>query len=251
MTPPLTTMSSTRPSTCSRPSSSSRPASEVRNQPSTSTSAVAAGSPSYPSKSVGPAIRIRPSRVERDRDPVERVAVVDAAARGLGRAVRRDHAHVRPSSARRRSAGSIGPPPSSTVWKLRSASASVSSSRCSWVGTRETNVRVADAASANDAWSSSSTGSWPATSERQTTCTPATYDGGSASSQRPGRRAGARWPRPRRARRRGRARTRFGAPVEPDVSTTHGSGSSPASQAQAVDGARGPAEFTRPTLVRA
>ena len=61
LTPPLITMSSSRPSTWSRPSSSNRPASAVRNQPSTSTSAVSAGSPSYPSNSVGPPIRIRPS----------------------------------------------------------------------------------------------------------------------------------------------------------------------------------------------
>ncbi len=75
--------------------------------------------------------------VERERDAVERVAVVDAAAGGLRRAVRRDHAHPRCLGAAR-SAGSIGPPPSSTVWKPRRASASVSSSRCSWVGTSET-----------------------------------------------------------------------------------------------------------------
>ena len=61
LTPPLITMSSIRPSTVSRPSSSRRPASEVRNQPSTSAPAVSSGSPSYPSKSVGPPIRIRPS----------------------------------------------------------------------------------------------------------------------------------------------------------------------------------------------
>ena len=46
LTPPLTTTSSTRPSTCSRPSSSIAPASEVRNHPSTSTCAVSSGSPS-------------------------------------------------------------------------------------------------------------------------------------------------------------------------------------------------------------
>ena len=45
-TPPLITTSSMRPRTWSRPSSSKRPASEVRNQPSTTVSAVSPGSAS-------------------------------------------------------------------------------------------------------------------------------------------------------------------------------------------------------------
>ena len=65
------------------------------------------------------------------------------------------------ASARERSAGSIGPPPSRTVRSDRSAatSAASSSSRCSWVGTREANSTADDAqAAATEACSSSSTG---------------------------------------------------------------------------------------------
>ena len=80
--------------------------------------------------------------------------------------------------------------------------------------------------SANDACSSSSTGSWPATSERQTTCSPATYDAGSASSHGPAAPEPAfAWRAPRPARRARDSTTRLGAPVEPEVSTTSGSGS--------------------------
>ena len=98
--------------------------------------------------------------------------------------------------------------------------------RCSWVGTSETYAgRPASTAAASEGWSSSSTGGSPATTERQTTCAPATYDAGSASSQRPS-------PSSRRAvavtdasTARRDSTTRFGVPVEPDVSTTSGSSS--------------------------
>ena len=78
----------------------------------------------------------------------------------------------------------------------------------------------------------------PATSERQITCTPATYDAGRASSHWPGppsRRCGRR--ARRRAPRRGSSTTRFGRTVEPDVSTTSGSGSlgAPASRQRVHD----------------
>ena len=112
------------------------------------------------------------------------------------------------------------------MWKVRSAAASAgtSSIRCSWVGTSDTNAgRPASTASTNDACSSSG-GSCPATSDRQTTCSPATYDAGSVSSQRPDpprRRSVARTSTARRER-----TTRLGRPVEPEVSTISGAGSS-------------------------
>ena len=94
-TPPLTTTSSIRPSTCSRPSSSSRPASEVRNQPSTSDLGRQRRVAVVPLEQGRPADPDPAAGADRERDAVQRVAVVDAAARGLGRAVRRDHVHAR------------------------------------------------------------------------------------------------------------------------------------------------------------
>ena len=163
-------------------------------------------------------------------DAVERQAVVDAATRGLGRAVRRDHADARPRRARSRSAGvdrAAAEQHGVEAAQRGDVARRSSSIRCSWVGTRETYAASpAATAPASDAWSSSRTGSCPATSDRQTTCNPATYDAGSASSQRP---------EPPRRRARGRDRgqhgaprestTRLGGPVDPDVSTTSGSGS--------------------------
>ncbi len=72
----------------------------------------------------------------------------------------------------------------------------------------------------------------PARTERKSTCSPATYDGGSVSSH---------WPGPpsrvcvASAEARIAARessTRFGAPVDPEVSTTSGAGSSAASHSR-------------------
>ena len=87
--------------------------------------------------------------------------------------------------------GRSGPPPSRIVCRRRSASTSRSSasSRCSWVGTSEvksgTSRWCGSAASVAAKEPSTTTGSWPATRDRQTTCTPATYDAGSASSHWP------------------------------------------------------------------
>ena len=107
--------------------------------------------------------------------------------------------------------------------------------RCSWVGTRETYAgRPASTAAASEGWSSRSTGGSPAVTERQTTCAPATYDAGRASSQRPS-------PPSRRAvaatdasTARRDSSTRFGVPVEPDVSTTRGSSSDAFTQAESA-----------------
>ena len=69
-TPPLTTMSSTRPSTLSRPSSSSRPASEVWNQPSTrALRVVAPRRRGSRRRASGPAIRTRPSAASASPTP--------------------------------------------------------------------------------------------------------------------------------------------------------------------------------------
>ena len=220
LTPPLTTTSSSRPSTCSRPSSSSRPASEVRNQPSTSASAVAAGSPSYPSNSVGPPSRIRPSSADRDRDPVEGTAVVDAAAGGLGHAVGRHHPDP----------GRLGPLPQQRVDRPAAEQHRVQARQgrdvCLRVeqpvelGRHQRGVGRLPRSSAQP----SSTGSWPATRDRTITCTPATYDAGSRSAQRPSlpsRRAVAAT---LASTARRDSSTRLGAPVDPDVSTTAAAG---------------------------
>ena len=76
---------------------------------------------------------------------------------------------------------------------------------------------------------STTTGSCPATSERTITCTPATYDDGSASSQRPeapSRRAEASTLAS--TARRG-STTPLGRPVEPEVSISSGAGVSASS----------------------
>ena len=211
LTPPLTTMSSTRPSTCSRPSSSSRPASEVRNQPSTSTSR---GQLRVAVVPVEEHRARRSGSVRRrrwpDRDPVQRDPVVDAAARGLRRAVRRHHAHPGVGRARRGAPGRSGRRRAAPCGSVRSASTSASSSsRCSWVGHQgdERRPRRRSTAAASEAWSSSSTGGVRRpTSDRQTTCTPG--DVRRRQRQQPAarrRRAGARSRRPRRAPRRGTA----------------------------------------------
>ena len=124
--------------------------------------------------------------------------------------------------------------------------------RCSWVGTREAYAgRPASTAAASEGWSSSSTGAAPATTERQTTCAPATYDAGSASNQRPS-------PPSRRAvaatdasTARRDSSTRFGVPLEPEVSTTRGSSSDAVTQAEsaATTSVVVPRSSTRLTLV--
>ncbi len=123
---------------------------------------------------------------------------------------------------------------------------------CNWVGTSETkSSSCSRAALATDPWSSSSTGSRPATSDLVTTCNPATYVTGSASSQRPA-------PPSRRcvaltesSTARRDSRTRFGSPVEPDVSTTTGSSSAAASHASTACTTSGvvPRSSTPVTLV--
>ena len=144
------------------------------------------------------------------------------------------------------------------MWKRRSAAASAGSSsiRCSWVGTSDTNRSTpsgveptsASVAATNDACCSARAGSWPATSDRQATCSPATYDTGSVSSQRPpapSRRSVARTEAS--TARRG-STTRLGRPVDPEVSTTRGGGScGSASQAPSADttSAVGPATGRR------
>ncbi len=111
------------------------------------------------------------------------------------------------------------------VCAVRSAatvSASLSSSRSSWVGTSEVNQVPSSGHSV--------TGSCPATSDRQITWTPATYDGGRTSTQRPAaprRRSVAATEASTAAR---ESSTRLGAPVEPEVSTTRRTSSGPSSQ---------------------
>ena len=70
-------------------------------------------------------------------------------------------------------------------------------------------------ASANDPCSSASTGAWPATRERQTTCAPATYVAGRVSSQAPSAPSRAAVARTEASTAdRGRT-TRLGVPVDP------------------------------------
>ena len=236
-------MSSSRPSTWSRPSSSNRPASAVRNQPSTSTSAVRAGSPSYPSNSVGPPIRIRPSAPIATADAVEREPVVDAAAGGLGRAVGRHDPDAGRRVARSRSARSTGPPPTSTAAHR---------------GERRRVVRRPERPDA----AGSRRGRRTAPRPRPRPPRPATRGRPAApagaprpASDRPPatpRRTSSAAPAPT-ARRRRAARpsrrtdastarrdstTRLGCPVDPDVSTTIGSGSAGCGQpgVELVDG---------------
>ena len=106
-TPPLITTSSMRPTIWSRPSSSKRPASEVRNQPSTTDSrgelrVVVVVAEERRTGDPDPA-----AVAEGDLDPVERPAVVDAPAGGLGGAVGGDDVDpglLRPRGAARRRA---------------------------------------------------------------------------------------------------------------------------------------------------
>ena len=124
--------------------------------------------------------------------------------------------------------------------------------RRSWVGTSEAYAgRPASTAAAKLGCSSSRTGGSPATTERQTTCAPATYDAGRASNHRPSPsnlRAVAET-EARTARRD--STTRFGVPVEPDVSTTRGSSSEAVTQADsaATTSAVEPRRSTPLTLV--
>ena len=111
------------------------------------------------------------------------------------------------------------------MWAVRNAAtwSGSSSTRWIWVGTSEVNHVP------SRGQTGSSTGGCPATSERQITCSPATYVGGSASTQGPlppSRRSVAAT-EARTARRD--STTRLGRPVDPEVSTTHGAGSAGAS----------------------
>ena len=133
------------------------------------------------------------------------------------------------SVAQLRSAGSIGPPPSSTAERVRSArtSSASSSMRCSWVGTSETYAGAAglDGGRQRRVVVEQHRRLAGQRRERQTTCAPATYDAGRASSQRPSPSSRRAVAAPTRAPRGGTARTRFGVPLEPEVSTTSGSSS--------------------------
>ncbi len=139
--------------------------------------------------------------------------------------------------------------PASAVAAAGSGSARI---RCSWVGTRETNrtpAGIAAAAAANRAGVngvavSSTVGVVPSTSERCSTCSPATWWAGKASNQCAGRVSSlcpapvgppSAGPPPASTRRVARAEASrapagssvpLGAPVEPEVVTTKAVGSS-------------------------
>src|SRR4029077_3386149 len=128
------------------------------------------------------------------------------------------------SVARRRRAGSTGPPPTRTVWRAASAarSAGASSQRWSCVGTTDRNPP--GGATSARLPPPSIRGRSPATSDRTTTLKPATYDDGSASTHGPA-------PPTRAAEAAADASTAsrlrttcFGAPDEPEVAITTGSG---------------------------
>ncbi len=126
-----------------------------------------------------------------------------------------------------------------------------SSIRCSWVGTSEV-----DQPSPPGHACSGSTGSCPATSERTTTCTPATYVAGNRSThgpEPPRRRSVAATEASTAAR---ASTTRLGRPEEPEVSTTRRTSSGPSSQPRSwVATSAGPPDgwrrLTRETLLRA
>ena len=133
------------------------------------------------------------------------------------------------SLARSLSDASTGPPPTRTAASLVSATASSaeSSHRCSWVGTSDR--KPSAITTSLGARSPSSTGRWPATSERTTTFRPATYDDGSASTHGPDppSRAADAFAEASTASRE--STTCFGVPEEPEVVTTAGPGSSASS----------------------
>ena len=177
--------------------------------------------------------------VERERDAVERVAVVDAAAGGLGRAVRRDHAHAGVLGRARRSAGSIGPPPSSTVWKRaqrvgvgRRAAGAAGSAPARRTGPRR---RRAASRTTRAPRAAPARGRRPASGRRPARPRRTTPAARAASGRTPPSRRALACDRGEHGVARQHAPA-SGAPVEPDVSTTHGSGSSAASQPQRVDG---------------
>ena len=204
----------------------------MRNQPSTRVSAVSTGSPSYLSKSIGPRSAIRPSVPMRTSTPSSGTpSYTQPPAVSLEPYVATTRTPA--DSARRRRSGSIGPPPSRIVSKRRSRAASDPSRRWSWVGTSDVYSRVPAGGDHRESIASRpSTGSNPASSDRTTTCSPATYDGGSASTHNPGppSRSVAAAAEASTADRD--STTRLGAPVEPEVSISRWSGSSAASQSR-------------------
>ena len=151
--------------------------------------------------------------------------------------------------ARARSLGARAAPPTRTASWEASASAPPgwSSSRTSWVGTRlvyrrapgvNRVVAATNAAGVNPPATSMTTGSVPASSERSSTCRPATWCAGRGSSHWPG-------PPSRSCVAAALARSApvvsmacFGEPVEPEVPTTTARSSGIPGRARGRDGGR-------------
>ena len=174
---------------------------------------------------------------DRDRDAVERHAVVDAAAAGLAHAVGRHDADARASaSARSRSRGSV-----------RAAADQHGVEAAQRDGLRRVVEQPGQLGRAPARRSAAPPSSAPPRSRGRRPGRPArcrrarsgrapagprrTSAAGSAATGR-ARRAAPGSPSPRRASRRGRAPRRLGSPVDPEVAITSGSGSSAACQSR-------------------
>ena len=233
LTPPLTTTSSTRPSTCSRPSSSSRPASEVQEpavdqhlggQLRVAVVPVEERRPGDPDPAVG---------VDRDRHPVQRRSR-RRRSRRRSRPSRTSPPPARPPPRPRARAapGRSGRRRAAPCAKLRSASASAVVEQPVQLGRHQRDERrrrrarlarttrgprAAPARARRPA-----TGRPPARPRRTTAAAP-------AASGRPAEPALGRRDRGQH-RARGRAAPASARRSSPDVSTTSGSASRPSSQ---------------------
>ena len=223
----------------------------MRNQPSTRTSAVSSGSPSYPSKSIGP------------RDP-------DPAVRRRSRPRRRRAAPRRTRSRPRSRSSRTSPPPArrpprparagrgrsgrrraGRVEARAAARRPASSSRWSWVGTSEVYSRVPAGGDHRECRSrraehrvvpGQQRPARPPAAPRRTT---AAARAPTARAAEPVGRGGGR------GQHRGRdSSTRLGAPVEPEVSISRRSGSSAASQSRTAATASGAWSPNRRKLTR-
>ena len=160
----------------------------------------------------------------------QRLPVVDASAGGLAHAVRRQHPHPPRSAAAARADGAAAPPTSTASNGAgRPARGGRRSSRSSWVGTRRCSgagpgveprggrgERLDREAGAGV----QARGLVPATTDRTSTCSPATWWAGMASSHWPGPPSRSWVARPMRAAPRAVSSARLGVPVEPEVPTT-------------------------------
>ena len=175
------------------------------------TASASIGRPAYPSASTGPASRTRPSSSMPDVDAVERDAVVHAAAARLGHAVGRDDARRPPPAPARAGPAPVAAPPTRTASNVRRASrARGVVEQADQLGGHERRVPRAGRRAGRrrrDERRRRGTGrraarpaSVPASTDRTSTCSPATCCRRQREQPAPrARRAGRRSRRPRRA----------------------------------------------------